>query len=137
MQAALCAELAERIGAERFDLWFGAQTRLCVDERRLTVRATNAFVRDWLKKHFAEDIRACWEAIAGDSLPIEFDIEPRRKTRQKFGRNDRERWRLRVTQVLLLSSSQLAQPTSQRRTYRKQLQTQAGRAGHLAWLLLS
>ena len=73
---ALCAELAERIGAERFDLWFGAQTRLCVDERRLTVRATNAFVRDWLKKHFAEDIRACWETVVGGSLPIEFDIEP-------------------------------------------------------------
>jgi chromosomal replication initiator protein len=73
---ALCAELSERIGPERFDLWFGAQTRLCVDERRLTVRATNAFVRDWLKKHFSEDIRACWEAIVGGPLPIEFDIDP-------------------------------------------------------------
>jgi chromosomal replication initiator protein len=73
---ALCAELAERIGPERFDLWFGAQTRLCVDERRLTVRATNAFVRDWLKKHFSDDIRASWEAVVGGPLPIEFDIQP-------------------------------------------------------------
>ena len=87
---ALCAELAERIGAERFDLWFGAQTRLCVDERRLTVRATNAFVRDWLKKHFAEDIRACWEAIVGGPLPIEFDIEPAQENPPgSSSRNDR------------------------------------------------
>jgi chromosomal replication initiator protein len=73
---ALCAGLAERIGQDRFDLWFGAQTQLCVDERRLTVRATNAFVRDWLKRHFAEDIRACWEAIVGGPLPVEYDVEP-------------------------------------------------------------
>ena len=95
--AALCAELAERIGAERFDLWFGAQTRLCVDERRLTMRATNAFVRDWLKKHFAEDIRACWEAIAGGSLPVEFDIEPALgKPARSSAETNRVRWRLRV-----------------------------------------
>jgi chromosomal replication initiator protein len=80
---ALCAGLAERIGPERFDLWFGAQTRLCVDERRLTVRATNAFVRDWLKRHFAEDIRACWEAIVGGPLPVEFEVEPERESSQE------------------------------------------------------
>jgi chromosomal replication initiator protein len=72
---ALCAELAERIGRERFEVWFGPQTRLCVEARRLTVRAANTFVRDWLKKQFGDDIRICWESIVGGSLPVEFETE--------------------------------------------------------------
>ena len=73
--AALSRRLAERIGAERFALWFGSHTRLCVGTRSLRVCATNAFVRDWLRKHLADDIRACWQAVSGCSLPVEFEVE--------------------------------------------------------------
>ena len=74
--AALSAQLAERIGAQRFELWFGAQTRLCVGTGVLKVCAPSAFVRDWLRQNFAAEIRACWEAIAGPTRPIEFEVDP-------------------------------------------------------------
>lgn len=74
--AALSAQLAERIGAQRFELWFGTQTQLCVGASCLTIRAASTFVRDWLRSHFADDIRACWEAVAGRTTPIEFDVAP-------------------------------------------------------------
>jgi chromosomal replication initiator protein len=76
MAAALSRELAERIGPERYALWFGSQTRLCVVSRGLTVQAASPFVRDWLRKHFADDIRTCWNQISGCSAPIEFEVEP-------------------------------------------------------------
>jgi len=74
--AALSACLAERIGAQRYELWFGAHTRLSVGGNSLKVCAASAFVRDWLRQNFADDIRACWDAVADPSMPIEFVVEP-------------------------------------------------------------
>ena len=71
---ALSAQLAERIGAQRFDLWFNSQTELCVRGLSLVVRSASAFVRDWLRANFADDIRACWEAIVGAAGTIEFSL---------------------------------------------------------------
>jgi chromosomal replication initiator protein len=73
--AALSKQLAQRIGAKRFALWFGPQTRLCVAGGCLTIRAANAFLRDWLRKNYGDDIRACWESVAGRPLPVEFDVD--------------------------------------------------------------
>jgi chromosomal replication initiator protein len=75
MAAALSRELAQRIGAERFALWFGAETRLCIVARRLTVRTASTFARDWLRMNLADDIRTCLEAVAGCSLPVEFEVD--------------------------------------------------------------
>jgi chromosomal replication initiator protein len=76
MVAALSRELAERIGAKRFSVWFGSQTRLYVAPQGLRVQAANAFVCDWLRKHFADDIRSCWHEISGCSSPIAFEVDP-------------------------------------------------------------
>jgi chromosomal replication initiator protein len=72
--AALSTQLAERIGSQRFDLWFNSQTELCVRGVSLIVRAASTFVRDWLRTNFADDIRACWEAMVGASGTIEFSL---------------------------------------------------------------
>ncbi len=73
--AALAAQLAERLGAQRFELWFGPQTRICISARGVTIRAASAFMRDCLFKNFAYDIRICWEAFAGRPAEIEFELD--------------------------------------------------------------
>ena len=73
--AALSAQLESRIGAQRFELWFSSQARLCVRASCLTVRAASTFVRDWLRTNLADEIRACWEAIAGHGASIEFAVD--------------------------------------------------------------
>ncbi|HJQ78870.1 MAG TPA: chromosomal replication initiator protein DnaA [Lacipirellulaceae bacterium] len=73
--AALSKQLAQRIGMKRYAVWFGPQTRLCVGAECLTIRSANTFVRDWLRKNYADDIRACWENVAGRPLPVEFDVD--------------------------------------------------------------
>jgi chromosomal replication initiator protein len=78
--AALSAQLAQRIGVKRFTAWFGPETRLCVVGDRLTIRAASSFVRDWLRNNYADDIRACWESVAGRALPIEYDVDATLKT---------------------------------------------------------
>jgi chromosomal replication initiator protein len=74
--AALSAQLAARIGAQRYELWFGPQTQLCVGPACLKILAASTFVRDWLRRNFADDIRCCWEGIVGRPLPIEFEVDP-------------------------------------------------------------
>lgn len=72
--AALSAELARRIGLQRFELWFKTQSQPCVDGNCLTVRAANVFVLDWLKKNMAADVRASWEVVAGEEATVAYEI---------------------------------------------------------------
>jgi chromosomal replication initiator protein len=80
--AALSTQLAQRIGIKRFSTWFGPETRLCVGGDRLTIRAANSFVRDWLRNNYADEIRACWESVTGSALPVEFDVDTAPETTQ-------------------------------------------------------
>jgi chromosomal replication initiator protein len=72
--AALSAELTRRIGPQRFELWFKTQSQQIVDGDTLTIRAANAFVLDWLKKNLADDVRASWEAVAGQNAVVTYDV---------------------------------------------------------------
>src|SRR6476659_10543406 len=72
--AALSAELARRIGSQRFELWFKTQSQQCVVGNCLTIRAANAFVLDWMKKNLADDVRASWEAVAGQDGTVTYEI---------------------------------------------------------------
>jgi len=75
--AALSAQLAERIGAKRFELWFKSQARLCIESSVLRIRAANAFVRDWLRNYFADEVRDCWASMVGSDGLVVFDLEAR------------------------------------------------------------
>jgi chromosomal replication initiator protein len=70
--AALSAQLAERIGAKRFKLWFTTQAQIHVCGAALTIRTVNAFVRDWLRAQFADEIADCWMAMKGEAARLEF-----------------------------------------------------------------
>jgi chromosomal replication initiator protein len=73
--AALSLQLAERIGAQRFDVWIRSQTRLCIEATCLTVHAASDFVRDWLRKNLADDIRAVWQSFCGPAATVEYAVD--------------------------------------------------------------
>jgi chromosomal replication initiator protein len=73
--AALSLELAERIGPQRFEVWIRSQTRLCIEATHLTVHAASEFVRDWLRKNLADDIRAVWQSFCGPAATVEYAVE--------------------------------------------------------------
>jgi chromosomal replication initiator protein len=67
--------LADKVGSERFELWFGGSTRLSLAEGVLTVAVPNRFFQDWLRKNFRRELEAsCVEAL-GKILPISFHID--------------------------------------------------------------
>jgi chromosomal replication initiator protein len=61
--------LAERIGRERFDLWFGKLARLEANGGDVRVVSGSPFVRDWIRKNFDRVLRDALQAAldkAGD-----------------------------------------------------------------------
>ncbi|MBN1589478.1 MAG: hypothetical protein JW888_08180 [Pirellulales bacterium] len=73
--SALRQALAERIGNDRFELWFGANTRFALNEGELVVAAPSPFVRDWIAANFRSDIEAAQESVAGRAARVEFVID--------------------------------------------------------------
>jgi chromosomal replication initiator protein len=72
--AALSAQLAQRLGQQRFDPWFKTDAQLHVHGSCLTIQATSNFVLDCLRKQFADEIRACWTTVVGHPGTVEFEV---------------------------------------------------------------
>ncbi len=73
--SALRAALADKVGKERFELWFGASTRLDFDDGALTVGVPNQFFLDWIRTNFRRQIEsACFETM-GRCPTLEFHVD--------------------------------------------------------------
>ncbi len=68
--------LAHRLGQERYQLWFGARTRLLVCDGLLTVEVATAFFRDWLRANFRDILRDTAGEVFGSPVQIAFRINP-------------------------------------------------------------
>jgi chromosomal replication initiator protein len=73
--SALQLALADRVGQERFQLWFGAHTRLDYDDESLTVSVPNQFFQEWLRTNFRQQIEASCEEALGKTVPVRFSID--------------------------------------------------------------
>jgi len=74
--SALEAALSERIGKDRFELWFGGGVRFHIAGQTLQVLASDQFVLDRLRNQMRRDLQAvCSELRAGPSR-IEFRLDP-------------------------------------------------------------
>ncbi len=69
--------LAEKLGRERYELWFGANTNLLVCGKTLIVETANKFSQDWLRRHYRGSIEAAGTAAAGDDVHVEFRLNVR------------------------------------------------------------
>ena len=67
--------LAERIGNQRYELWFGGQTRLSCSGNVLTIGITSAFIRDWIRQHFIQELKSTCTAVFGRQLRVAFEVD--------------------------------------------------------------
>ncbi len=72
--SAIRARLAERVGKERYEVWFGSSTQLAVKGDQLIVGVPSRFFQDWLRSHFRKDLEASALEAYGDPLELEFRI---------------------------------------------------------------
>jgi chromosomal replication initiator protein len=74
--AALQQAIAERIGEPRYKLWFPDKTKFTWHDKQLTVGVPNHFYQEWLKKQFADAVRAAAEDVIGQPVEAKFAIDP-------------------------------------------------------------
>ena len=71
--------LSARIGADRFDLWFGKQIRFEVAGDRLRVGAPDQFALDRVRKQFRTDISIVAREVLATETPLDFQVVPTSK----------------------------------------------------------
>jgi chromosomal replication initiator protein len=73
--SALLTALADRVGKERFGLWFGPRTRIAWDGRVLTIGAPNQFFLDWIRANFRTPLEEVCLAVLGQCPALEFQVD--------------------------------------------------------------
>ena len=73
--SALKLALADKVGQERFELWFGATTRLDYRNGTVTVFVASQFHQDWLRSNFRNDIETSCQQTLGQAVPVQFCID--------------------------------------------------------------
>jgi chromosomal replication initiator protein len=72
--SALRAALADKVGKERFDLWFGSGSRIGWDGRVLRIAAPNSFFLDWIRLNFRAAIEAAGKSVIGRLPDVQFIV---------------------------------------------------------------
>jgi len=69
-------KLAEKIGTQKYRIWFNNSTKMTVCEGYLKVGVPNLFIANWIEKHFSEELNQAAKIATGESKKITFNIEP-------------------------------------------------------------
>jgi chromosomal replication initiator protein len=72
--AAVLAALAERIGDDRVELWFGPNVRVVARQSTLVVQTPSEFHQNWLRRNFRGDLEAACADVLGRPLAVEFRV---------------------------------------------------------------
>lgn len=73
--SALRTAMADKIGQERFNLWFGTGTRIECQGDALRIGAPSRFFLDWIRANFRKYLAQACEEVLGRSLNIEFCLD--------------------------------------------------------------
>jgi chromosomal replication initiator protein len=74
---ALRSAVAQQVGPERYEQWFGAGQGLSLENGAVVVAVPNRFHQDWLRTKFREQIETSCREVLGLALPVEFRITDR------------------------------------------------------------
>ncbi|MEX0711328.1 MAG: chromosomal replication initiator protein DnaA [Pirellulales bacterium] len=73
--SALALALADKVGQERYQLWFGSHTRMELADETLIVHVANRFFQDWLRTNFRQQIEASCLEMLGKALNVRFHVD--------------------------------------------------------------
>ena len=74
--SAVTEALVERIGPQKFNIWFQSSTRFTCVEGYLKIGVPNLFMAKWLENHFLKDVKAAAFAATGGHPKVAFVVDP-------------------------------------------------------------
>jgi len=80
--------VAQRVGQQRYKIWFKNSTRLIVEDDYLKVGVPNLFIGGWIENHYAGQINEAVAQILGRPTKVIFAIDPELFGSQRRGQLD-------------------------------------------------
>jgi chromosomal replication initiator protein len=74
--ARLADAIAQRVGPQRFHVWFNNSTRLDLKQDGLEIAVPNDFISEWIGSHFSRPIQEAAHEVLGCSLAVRFNVVP-------------------------------------------------------------
>lgn len=74
--ARLATAIAQRVGPQRFHVWFNNSTRLDLKQDGLEIAVPNDFISEWIGKNFTRPIQEAAHEVLGCSLAVRFSVVP-------------------------------------------------------------
>jgi chromosomal replication initiator protein len=74
--SAINEALAEKVGPQKYRIWFKNSTRLTLTNGYLKVGVPNLFIASWFENHFLSEISQAVRAVTGSNQKITFAIDP-------------------------------------------------------------
>ncbi len=74
--SAINEALAEKVGPQKYRIWFKNSTKLTLTNGYLKVGVPNLFIASWFENHFLNEISQAVRAVTGGSQKITFTIDP-------------------------------------------------------------
>jgi chromosomal replication initiator protein len=72
----LADAIAQRVGPQRFHVWFNNSTRLDLKNDGLEIAVPNDFISEWIGSHFAKPIQEAAHEVLGCPLAVRFNVVP-------------------------------------------------------------
>ncbi len=66
--------LAEKIGQQKFRIWFKNSTSLTLCDGYLKVSVPNSFIASWIENHFSKEIRQAVRSVTGSDMQVTFTV---------------------------------------------------------------
>ncbi len=70
-------QLAERIGSEKFQTWFGESTRFDLELDRLNISVRNQFIGDWIQSHYLPELTEATREVVGSPIKVNVRVSER------------------------------------------------------------
>ncbi len=74
--ARLADAIAQRVGQQRFHVWFDNSTRLDLKQDGLEIAVPNDFISEWIGRNFSQPIQDAAHEVLGCSLSVRFSVVP-------------------------------------------------------------
>ena len=74
--ARLADAIAQRVGQQRFHVWFNNSTKLDLRQDGLEIAVPNDFISEWIGKNFTRPIQEAAHEVLGAPLQVRFSVVP-------------------------------------------------------------
>jgi chromosomal replication initiator protein len=68
--------LADKVGQQKYRIWFKNSTKLTLADGYLKVGAPNLFIANWIENHFLNEISQVVRLVTGKNVKVTFAIDP-------------------------------------------------------------